>query len=99
MNREEYINLLRRKEERRTDEEDDYEYFTRTLYEDEIIELEKFCWDFYIVRGKKTGKGVESRLDGIMEEPLREICGDDFEDKTLIEYLEQRGFPIMFKTW
>ena len=99
LKREKWINAIRRKEECRTDEEFDFEVLSEVLFEDDEYIFFKECIDSYTFRKKGVG-GMSSEFDFFLESKMSAILKDDsYGDMTFLEFMEQRGFPITFKTW
>ena len=100
-----WINALRRKEDNRTDEEYDFEMFSQVLYEDDHIEFCKEYWNEYRFGFKDSEGNVSGgcwvfyleqclceRLDKWSDDPI-------FKNKTLLDYIREKEFPINFKQW
>ncbi|MBO5135619.1 MAG: hypothetical protein J6C15_10785 [Bacteroidaceae bacterium] len=97
---ERWISALKRKEECRTMEEWDFEVMSEVLYEDDEFIFWKECIDTYTFR-KKGVTGVSSELDYFLEDctMVEIVKNNDFGNKTFMDFMREKGFPITFKTW
>ena len=98
-----WINPLHRKLEMRTQEEWDFETMSETIYKDDILEFYRECQETYVlVNVHDNSAGLEAWLDYFLNEniDLGEIINvDSLRGRSFIDYMEEKGFPITFKTW
>ena len=99
----EWIDALHRKLEMRTQEEWDFETMSETIYKDDVLEFYRECQeDYVLVNVENEHYGLEAWLDYFLgdEVDLGEIINvDSLRGVTFMDYMEEKGFPITFKTW
>ena len=91
---------LIRKEQRRTEEEFEYEWDWQELYNDGVFVMEKQYVDNYSLTYLPTNKGMTFGRTVMFKVELYAITGEEFhKGMTIIDYMKQKGFPITFRTW